>query len=283
MFFLSRRARQAIKTALAMTIVYGIALGMGWENPYWAGFAVAMISLTTVGQSLNKGAMRMLGTLVAAIVVLTLIAWFAQDRWWFIAVLSLYVGFCTYMITGKKITYFWWCSIFVCVVIASHVAGDVPNAFNIAVLRVQQTGTGILVYTLVSVFLWPSSNRGALDEATHKLFTTQVKLYRAYRGLLSGRGTAESLRPLRMQEVQLLSEREQALRAAQTDSYEVWEVRHQWWHNTGGRAFRRSSRSIRTSYCRIWERCARSLTCASGRSSGCWPGLPRRASRSRPP
>jgi len=230
MFSLSIRARQAIKTALAMTIVYGIALGMGWENPYWAGFAVAMISLSTVGQSLNKGAMRMLGTLVAATVVLTLIAWFAQERWWFIAVLSLYVGFCTYMITGKKIAYFWWCSIFVCLVIASHIAGDVPNAFNIAVLRVQQTGTGILVYTLVSVFLWPSSNRGALDEATHKLFTTQVKLYRAYRGLLSGRGTAESSRPLRMQEVQLLSAREQALRAAQTDSYEVWEVRQQWWH-----------------------------------------------------
>jgi uncharacterized membrane protein YccC len=238
MFSLSGRARQAIKTALAMTIVYGISLRMGWENPYWAGFAVAMISLTTVGQSLNKGAMRMLGTLVAAIVSLTLIAWFAQERWWFITVLSLYVGFCTYMITGKKITYFWWCSVFVCLVIATHATGDFPNAFNIAVLRVQQTGTGILVYTLVSVFLWPSSNRGALDEATQKLFTAQLKLYRAYRGLLNGRGTIESSRPLRMQEVQLLSEREQALHAAQTDSHEVREMRHQWWH------FHRQSTSL---------------------------------------
>jgi uncharacterized membrane protein YccC len=31
---LARRTKEAIKTALAMAIVYGISLGMGWENPY---------------------------------------------------------------------------------------------------------------------------------------------------------------------------------------------------------------------------------------------------------
>ena len=226
---LSTRTKEAIKTALAMTIAYGISLGMGWENPYWAGFAVAMISLSTVGQSLNKGAMRMLGTLVAGTAALIFIALFVQDRWWFIGILSVYLGFCAYMITGKKRTYFWWCCAFVCLVICTHAAGEASNAFDIAVLRVQQTGMGILVYTLVSVFLWPSSTRGAFDEATRKLFTTQATIYRTYRDLLSGHGTAEDSRPLRIQELQLLSQREQALRAAETDSYEVWELRHQWW------------------------------------------------------
>ncbi|MGD8993001.1 MAG: FUSC family protein, partial [Desulfobacterales bacterium] len=88
MISLSTRAKNAIKPALGVVIAYGISLGMGWENPYWAGFAVAMISLSTSGQSLNKGTMRMLGTLVAAAAALTFIAWFPQDRWWFISVLS---------------------------------------------------------------------------------------------------------------------------------------------------------------------------------------------------
>ena len=92
---LSTRTKEATKTALAMTIAYGIALSMDWDRPYWAGFAVAMISLSTIGQSLNKGAMRMLGTLVAVIVSLTLIALFPQDRWWFMVVLSIFVGVCT--------------------------------------------------------------------------------------------------------------------------------------------------------------------------------------------
>jgi uncharacterized membrane protein YccC len=228
MFTLSTRTKNAIKPALAVVIAYGISLGMGWENPYWAGFAVAMISLSTAGQSLNKGAMRMLGTLVAAIAALTLIAWFAQDRWWFIGVLSVYIGFCTYMIAGKKRQYFWYCCAFVCLVICDHAAGNLTNAFNVAVLRVQQTGMGILVYTLVSLFLWPTSSRGMLDDATRKLFTTQATVYRTYRDLLRGHGTAEDSRPLRMQEVQLLGQFGQALNAAVTDSYEVWEVRRQW-------------------------------------------------------
>ena len=65
---LSFRTRESIKTALAMTIAYGIALWMDWDNPKWAGFAVAMISLATIGQSLNKATLRMAGTLVGMVV-----------------------------------------------------------------------------------------------------------------------------------------------------------------------------------------------------------------------
>ena len=59
---LTTRFKEAFKTALAMAIAIGIALAMGWDKPVWAGFAVALISLATTGESLNKGAMRMLGT-----------------------------------------------------------------------------------------------------------------------------------------------------------------------------------------------------------------------------
>ena len=77
----SRRVKESIKTALAMVITYGIALQMNWDNPYWAGYAVAFISLASIGQSLTKGAMRMLGTVIAMLVGLTLIALFAQEHW----------------------------------------------------------------------------------------------------------------------------------------------------------------------------------------------------------
>jgi anti-anti-sigma regulatory factor len=47
MISLSTRTKEAIKTGLAMTIAYGIALQMDWDRPYWASFAVAFISLPT--------------------------------------------------------------------------------------------------------------------------------------------------------------------------------------------------------------------------------------------
>ena len=60
----STRIKEAIKTGLAMAVVYWIAMRLGWMNPYWAAFAVAMISLPTQGQSLHKGVQRMGGTMV---------------------------------------------------------------------------------------------------------------------------------------------------------------------------------------------------------------------------
>jgi len=83
------KAKEPFKVALAMVIAYGIALSMDWDNPYWAGLGVALISLSTVGQSFNKAAMRMFGTLAAAFFALTLIALFPQGRWLFMLSLSL--------------------------------------------------------------------------------------------------------------------------------------------------------------------------------------------------
>ena len=113
MFPLSTRAKEAIKTALAMVIAFGISLWMDWDRPYWAAFAVAFISLDTTGASLNKGAMRMLGTLVAILAAFTFLALFPQQRWLFVAFVSLYVGLCAYMMTGKKRQYFWYASGFI--------------------------------------------------------------------------------------------------------------------------------------------------------------------------
>ncbi|MEA3276363.1 MAG: FUSC family protein, partial [Pseudomonadota bacterium] len=225
---LTPRAKEAIKTALAMTIAYGVALSMDWDNPHWAGFAVAFISLSTVGQSLNKGAMRLLGTLLAAVFSLTLIALFPQERWWFFLVLSAFVGVCTYMMGGARHQYFWNVAGFVSLIVCMSSVPATDNAFDVAVLRILETGLGILVYTLVTVLVWPTGTCEELDAALRRLAATQHELYRQYRRLLHGQGAAVDTWPLRMQEVQELSQFSQALSAARTDSYEVWEVRRQW-------------------------------------------------------
>ena len=225
---LSRRAKEAIKTGLAMTIAFGVALGMDWEKPYWAGFSVAMVSLATTGQSLNKGAMRMLGTLVAAVVALFLLALFPQERWLLMTALSAYLALCTYMIAGHSRVYFWFCSAFVCAVILVAVGPSSERAFLTAVERAQETGLGILVYSLIAAFLWPSTSRTDLEAASGKLIAVQHRLFRTYRDLMHGRGSAEASHAERLQEVGLAGQLAQALAAAETDSYTVWEVRHHW-------------------------------------------------------
>ena len=73
---LSPRFKLAFKTALAMVIAYYISLSMGWSHSHWAGLAVALCMLDTVGDSVNKGALRIFGTLAAGSVALLLAALF---------------------------------------------------------------------------------------------------------------------------------------------------------------------------------------------------------------
>ncbi len=225
---LSRNAKESIKTALAMTITYGIALQMDWDKPLWAGFAVAFVSLTTIGQSFNKAALRMFGTLVAVVVSLTFIGLFAQDRWLFMLFLAPWVGYCIYMMGGAKHQYFWNVCGFVSVIICMGAGPDSVNAFNIAMLRTQQTGLGILIYSLVALFLWPSSSRADFDTAAGKLASTQHQLYQDYLELMNNKDSGGEAQTLRTQMVQEQTRFSQLLDAAEMDTYEVWEMRQQW-------------------------------------------------------
>jgi len=225
---LSIKTKEAIKTALAMTIAYGIALSMGWDKPYWAGFAVAFISLATVGQSLNKAALRMFGTFVGIAVAFVFIALFAQERWLFMVFLSAWLGICTYMMGGAKHQYFWHVCGFVCVIICMDAGPDALHAFNIAVLRAQETGLGILVYSLVALFLWPSSSGADFNTAAVNLASTQHRLLLTYGNLFSGKGDAAKAHTVSNEEMQAKARFDQLLAAAETDDYEVSELRQQW-------------------------------------------------------
>jgi uncharacterized membrane protein YccC len=170
----------------------------------------------------------MFGTLVGTVIALIFIGLFAQDRWFFMICLSAWVGYCTYMMGGAKHQYFWNVCGFVSVIICMSGGPDSVNAFNIAMLRTQQTGLGILVYSLVALFLWPSSSRTGFHTAAGKLASTQHQLYQAYLAQMNNKDSGGEPQTLRTQMVQVQTQFSQLLDAAEMDTYEVWEMRQQW-------------------------------------------------------
>ncbi|NOQ13157.1 MAG: hypothetical protein GQ583_01575 [Methyloprofundus sp.] len=225
---LSITAKEAFKTALAMTIAYAIALAMNWDKPEWAGFAVSFVSLSTSGQSFNKAAMRMLGTLVAAAVALILIALFAQDRWLFIFFLSIYIGFCTYMMGARKYQYFWNVCGFVCIIIALEAGPESLHAFETAIQRSEETGLGVLVYSVVASLLWRSNSAVDFYAIVKQLSLTQHLLYRAYQKQMNGQGDLAEIQTLKVQKQQQQARFQQLLDAAETDSYEIKALHREW-------------------------------------------------------
>jgi uncharacterized membrane protein YccC len=218
----------AFKTALAMTIAFAMALSMDWDKPHWAGLAVAMSSLTTVGDSLNKGLLRVFGTLAAVVVALTLLTLFPQERWPFLFAMSAYMAFCTYMMGRTSRWYFWHVAGFTIPILTLTQDVSGLNSFDLTIMRTQETMLGIVVYSLVSVLLWPQSSRKTFEQAVQCLVGQERTYLQECLRVLKGMGDEGYLAKLRAQAAQSLAQLGPLLDGAELDSYEIWELRRLW-------------------------------------------------------
>lgn len=213
---------------MAMSIAYGLALSWGWEKPMWAGFVVAFCSLATIGQSFTKAALRMSGTLLGAGASLLFVALFPQERWLFMGILSVFIGVCTYMMAGPKNPYFWNVAGLVSVIVCMDTGPDPTNAFSMAVLRAEETGLGILVYSVVALLLWPASSRSVFVDSVHAQAEAHRQLLIACFERITQPEAENEVPSLKAQVLQGQTRFAQLLAAAVADTYEVWEDRQAW-------------------------------------------------------
>lgn len=152
---LSPHTRYAIKTALSLTLAYMLPMAMGWPQPQTAATTVMLIAATgTVAESLQKGVMRLLGTLAGAVIGLTLIALFPQERMVYLLLTSIVVSLLIYLYNAYQgdSTAFMLTAV---VTLMVFNGGDAEGAFLYGVDRAFMTAFGVLVYTVVASLLWP--------------------------------------------------------------------------------------------------------------------------------
>ncbi|MBO0741610.1 MAG: FUSC family protein [Hyphomicrobiaceae bacterium] len=76
-----------------------VAFWLQLDNAYWAGTTAALVCQPHLGASLRKGWFRMIGTLVGAVVIVALTAWFPQSRAGFLIGLGLWGAACAFVAT----------------------------------------------------------------------------------------------------------------------------------------------------------------------------------------
>ena len=255
-FPLPRRVKDPIKLALAAVIIYAIAFYMGWDKPYWASVSAASVFLLSDGLTLHRGLVRTAAAIMGGFVALAVIALFPQQRWAYLITSCIVLGILGYGMTGLKEPYaFCVAAITYCVVLAVTQAVDYSDsgtAFSIVMLRITQTWMGSLVMVLVTVFVWPRRTIGEFEDLVRKGFANQHRLYRAYRGIISGevetqdtgklkhqvvsgvRGfvptLTEETRQLRTEDAKFQVTSHIVLHGAEQDSFEMFEVGHHWHH-----------------------------------------------------
>ncbi len=193
----SERFKSAFRVALAMVITYGISLAMDWDKAFWAALSVIFCSLATTGQSVNASIDRILGTAAAAVLALVTIALFPQDRWPFLLSLSAVIAVCSYHLTAntprKAI---WFNAAFNLPIIAfmGESSGAIsPTTFDLAILRVQQTTLGAVVYSVVAMLVWPRSGDQDFLETMRGIARAQQQLFTDFIVELRGRSDQADL------------------------------------------------------------------------------------------
>ena len=94
--------QEAFKLALSVTLFYWLALSLVWPSPKNGVIAIAVTSLATIGGSLNKGLLRILGTAIGVVAGLVILTVFAQSRWGFMLAMSAYVIAVSYVLQSTR-------------------------------------------------------------------------------------------------------------------------------------------------------------------------------------
>ena len=198
LFSFSDKLKFAIKVSLALTLAYMIPMAMGWSQPETAAVTVMLIATAgTLSESVMKGTLRVLGTVVGAGIGLGLIALFPQERMLYLSLLSLMVAVTLYLYYAYQgdNTAFMLMALIMMMVFQE---GDPDNAFLYGIDRTYMTLFGILVYTFVGLFLWPVAQEDStiedaqqLNTLQHELFTHIINKNQASEALLEQVRTAE--------------------------------------------------------------------------------------------
>jgi uncharacterized membrane protein YccC len=175
-FAFSDKFKFGIKVSLSLTIAYMIPMAMGWSQPQTAAITVMLIATAgVVGESVMKGAARVAGTLIGGIIGMTLIAMFPQDRMVYLMLLSVFATFFLYMYhvyQGDGTVY-----MLTALMIMMVYTGEVDDTFLYGVDRIYMTVLGIVVYTVVGLFLWPVREVDSTVEDALELTSLQGELF----------------------------------------------------------------------------------------------------------
>jgi uncharacterized membrane protein YccC len=127
-----------------------VAFWLELDNPYWAGASAAIVCQPYLGASLRKSRYRIIGTLVGAMMIVVLTAWFPQNRIGFLVGLAVWGGVCGFAATlfRNSASYAAALAGYTAAIIGADTLGATGGAssevFMLAVTRASEIWIGIL-------------------------------------------------------------------------------------------------------------------------------------------
>ena len=175
--------QEAFKFALSMVLLFWLALSMDWDDAGNGGLAILLVSLGTAGASYQKAFYRVVGTTFGVAIGFLAINYFGQSSWGTLIFFTIYIVIIGYMMQTSGASYAWYVAGFVPLLVwsSSYMSDDVGlQAFHYGSFRYLETSAGILIYTLVSVLIWPIRAGDQLPGQGKQLIADLRKLFGNY-------------------------------------------------------------------------------------------------------
>ncbi len=139
--------RLSASVCLALIAAFWLQL----DDAYWAATSAAIVAQPALGASLRKGRFRAIGTVIGAIFIVVLVAVFPQDRFGFLASLTLWAGVFGYLATilPNFMGYAAALAGYTAAIVFTGIADHPDNVFFVTVWRTLEIGLGILCAGLV--------------------------------------------------------------------------------------------------------------------------------------
>ena len=176
-FSLSDKLKFAIKASLSMALAYLIPFSLGWSQAGTAATTIMLIAaMGSVGDSIMKGLLRVIGTVLGAAMGMTLIAIFPQDRELYLIFASIIVTILLYFARAYKgdMTVFLLSAITLLMMFKN---GEVDDIFIYGIDKTYMTIFGIAIYTFIGIFLWPVNLKDTSAQNAVGLSELQTDLY----------------------------------------------------------------------------------------------------------
>lgn len=176
-FSLSDKLKFAIKASLSMALAYLIPFSQGWSQASTAAITIMLIAaMGSVGDSVMKGLLRVVGTVLGAAIGMILIGLFPQERELYLLVASVIVTVLLYLARAYKgdMTVFLLSAVTLMMMFKN---GEVDDIFIYGIDKTFMTIFGIVIYTLVGIFLWPVNLKDTSAENAAGLSKIQIDLY----------------------------------------------------------------------------------------------------------
>jgi uncharacterized membrane protein YccC len=156
--FFSRQTpalRSAFATTLACEIALAIVMTLHLPTPAWALITVFALSAPTAGSSIQKAALRIVGTIVGAGLSVALVQWFDQAPLPFSLALFAVCAVASYGASGGRYPYMYLIGLITTLIIAMETLARPDRTVYVAFARAAEVGVGVAASVLVRLSVWP--------------------------------------------------------------------------------------------------------------------------------